>query len=46
MSKEVLSIPVFPELTSEQRGFVAESIIEFVSRDSKVETEETVGHEL
>jgi dTDP-4-amino-4,6-dideoxygalactose transaminase len=28
-SREVLSLPVYPELTDDQRGFVVESIREF-----------------
>ncbi len=46
LSRECLSIPVYPELTKEQVGRVADVILEFMGGKVKVEAEEAVGHEL
>ncbi len=46
LSRECLSIPLYPELTAEQVDRVAEVILEFMGGKAKVEAEEAVGHEL
>ncbi len=46
LSKECLSIPVYPQLTPEQVARVADTIREFVGDRAAIEAEETVGHEL
>jgi dTDP-4-amino-4,6-dideoxygalactose transaminase len=46
LSKECLSIPVYPELTAEQVDRVADAISEFVGRRSEIQAEEAVGHGL
>ncbi len=43
LSKQTLSIPVYPELTREQVDRVAEAILEFVHEGSEVGMEEAVG---
>lgn len=46
LSRECLSIPLYPELTAEQVDRVADVILEFMGGKAKVEAEEAVGHEL
>jgi dTDP-4-amino-4,6-dideoxygalactose transaminase len=46
LSRECLSIPLYPELTHEQVDRVAEVILEFTGGGAEVEAEEAVGHEL
>lgn len=46
LSRECLSIPVYPELTGEQVDRVADVIQEFVGNRAAIEEGETVGHEL
>jgi len=46
LSKECLSIPIYPELTSEQVDTVADAILEFVGRRNEIQAEETVSHGL
>ncbi len=43
LCKQVISIPVYPELSSEQVDRVAEAILEFVRGPAKVGTEEAIG---
>ncbi len=46
LSRECLSIPLYPELTHEQVDRVAEIIVEFAGGRAGIEAEEAVGHEL
>ncbi len=46
LSREALSIPVYPELTGEQVDRVADAVLEFVDSHAEKGAEETVGHEL
>ena len=46
LSRESLSIPVYPELTADQVDRVADAILEFLASRVKAEAEETVTHEL
>jgi len=46
LSRECLSIPVYPELTGEQVDRVADVIQEFVGNRAAIQEGETVGHEL
>lgn len=44
LCEQVLSIPVYPELTGEQVDRVADAILEFAKGRAKMGTEEPVGH--
>ncbi len=44
LCEQVLSIPVYPELTVEQVDRVADAILDFVRGRAKVGMEEPVGH--
>jgi len=46
LSKESLSVPVYPELTADLVDRVADAILEFVAAGAQAETKETVTHEL
>lgn len=46
LSRECLSIPIYPELTAEQVDVVADSILEFAGRRNEIHAEETVSHGL
>jgi dTDP-4-amino-4,6-dideoxygalactose transaminase len=46
LSRESLSIPIYPELTADQVDRVAGAILEFLASRVKPEAEETVAHEL
>lgn len=46
LAKEVLSIPIYPELTNERIDTVAKAIIDFVGEQQPVRQEEKVAHEL
>jgi len=46
LSKQTLSIPVYPELTREQVDRVSDAILEFTHGRAAVGAEETVGQEL
>jgi dTDP-4-amino-4,6-dideoxygalactose transaminase len=46
LCKECLSIPIYPELTSEQVDRVADAILGFVGRRNEIQAEEAVGHGL
>jgi dTDP-4-amino-4,6-dideoxygalactose transaminase len=46
LSRECLSIPLYPELSHEQVDRVAEVIVEFSEGRAGIEAEEAVGHEL
>jgi dTDP-4-amino-4,6-dideoxygalactose transaminase len=46
LSRECLSIPLYPELTGEQVDRVAEVILEFAEGKAGVQAEEAVGREL
>ena len=43
---EVLSLPVYPELTAEQVDRIADAVMVFLERNAEIRAEETVGHEL
>jgi len=46
LSRECLSIPIYPELTADQVDQVADVIQEFVGNTAAIEEGETVSHEL
>jgi dTDP-4-amino-4,6-dideoxygalactose transaminase len=46
LSREALSIPIYPELTPEQVDRVADAVLEFVDSHAESSAEETVGHEV
>jgi dTDP-4-amino-4,6-dideoxygalactose transaminase len=46
LSREALSIPVYPELTAEQVDRIADAVMVFLERNAEIRAEETVGHEL
>jgi dTDP-4-amino-4,6-dideoxygalactose transaminase len=46
LSRECLSIPVYPELRTEQLERVVEAIMAFLRGGAGIKAEETVGHEL
>jgi dTDP-4-amino-4,6-dideoxygalactose transaminase len=43
LSREVLSIPIYPELTAEQVGRVADAVLEFAGSEAESGAEEAVG---
>jgi len=43
LSTQVLSIPIYPELTSEQIDRVSDAILEFMHGRARIETEEAIG---
>jgi len=46
LSRECLSIPIYPELTADQVDQVADVIQEFVGKRAAIQERETVSHEL
>jgi len=46
LSRECLSIPVYPELSAEQLKRVIAAIMSFLRGEEKITAEETVGREL
>ena len=46
ISKQVLSIPIYPELSTQQLDRVADAVLEFAATHVEAQREEKVGHEI
>ena len=43
LSKEVLTLPIYPSMTSEERGYVVSNVLEYVSKSNANEVETSIA---